>query len=147
MSEDELRGAVAQAAASVLENMFFAEPALCDDSDDPASLMAGVEFEGALTGAMTITLSNASASRLATDFLGLETGELAQNQIADVLTELTNMICGALLSCLEKASTLTLGQPAVVGPEWATRFSGWIHQSFDLGDGRMGVAIAFAQQP
>jgi CheY-specific phosphatase CheX len=146
LSENELREAITGSTSQVLENMFFAEP-LDGNGTAPADpVQSGIEFEGSVSGAMTVSVDRACADRLACDFLGVEAGEISEQQVVEVLTELTNMICGALMSRFETGSTLTLTQPEIVAEDWHAERPGWLRQSFDLGDGTLAVAVSLGHQ-
>ena len=56
-------------------------------------------------------ISQASARSIAANFLGLDAEELSQTQIHEVISELTNMIAGSLISSFETDCCFTLSHP------------------------------------
>lgn len=108
--------ALAEAAGDVLETMFFTAVSAAEQTGTaavPHELTAGVRFTGAPSGMFALAIAEAPARRIACNFLGAD-GEsaLADGQVAEVIGELANMICGSALSRLESDSTFDIGQPA-----------------------------------
>lgn len=106
---------LAEAAQEVLETMFF-----CGLSEDAGQAEAGnkepdvaaiVRFHGAEEGALEIRLSEAMAMRCASDFFGEEESETRESDSLDVVREMANMVCGNLLSRLERNSIFCLDEP------------------------------------
>jgi CheY-specific phosphatase CheX len=132
--------AVDHAVAEVLETMFFAEP-------EPAAADAGpgdetvssacLNYRGVVSGTLRVHLSADAARRLACDFLGSEDPPPAE--VAAVVREMANMICGAVLSRLHTEAAFELSAPvscdgAAPGPDALVR-------RFDLGGGVLRVTI------
>src|SRR5438477_349678 len=65
-----------------------------------------------MNGEEFVRCMEADARTLATNFMGADDGKgLLPAQVAGVIGELTNMICGAVLSELESNATFDLGEP------------------------------------
>ncbi|HVJ07074.1 MAG TPA: chemotaxis protein CheX [Acidisarcina sp.] len=105
---------LADAAAEVLESMCFTEIL----GDGPEGFLgesqwvsSTMEFQGVARGRFGLQVSADAARTLAANFYGQEPHEVNADQICDVIGELTNMVCGAALNRLEKASSFHLSHP------------------------------------
>lgn len=118
MIEDAVRRLLSESARQALETMFFAAPdAVSSDPGRPAGefIASRLTFRGIPCGSFGAAVSLPLARELATDFLGLEdAGGLGPGQVREVVGELSNIICGAVLSELEIDSRFDLSQPAAV---------------------------------
>lgn len=121
--QEVLRDAVTE----VLEKMFFirALDGLRGRAELPQEvkrrragneMAARVTFHGAPSGSLALRLDRPSARAIAADFLGEEEPELGETQVEEVIGELTNMVCGAVLSRVESAASFRLDQPVIVDP-------------------------------
>jgi CheY-specific phosphatase CheX len=113
-NEAELGAAVSAAASSVLETMFFAEVEVCPPlSADQQRGMLGVlvRFDGGVRGEFLIGIDPHVAAVLASAFLGVDESDVAEAEIAQVMCETANMICGAALSRLESEDHMRLDMP------------------------------------
>ena len=113
---DALRDVIGRVPAEVLETMFFAEaiPADCGHEWLNAAVGARIRFEGSHRGEMRLSVSGAAADSIACAFLGLEPPELTEPLRAQVLLELANILCGAILSHLWPESKVALGRGAIL---------------------------------
>jgi CheY-specific phosphatase CheX len=135
--------AIEESVAEVLDRMFFAEsvPDVAVDCGKPDSISMSVEFRGAALGRITVTVSAESAQRLAADFLGIEEAASADGDtVTAVIGELTNMVCGAVLS-RKSSGPFTLGTPPRNGCGEGEK---GICRSFDLGDGGLRVCLEYS---
>lgn len=100
---------------SVLETMFFsvvsgpAEPEI-----NGAVLRARVSFRGRPSGTFGMCLSAPTATLLAASFLGEDEQTLTESQTGQVMCEMANMLCGALLSRLQSEEIFDLGTPELM---------------------------------
>src|SRR5258708_242435 len=110
---------VIRVAADVLATMFFEEavPAPCDHSWVPVAISAHIEFDGSHCGQFMLSVSPATSLSIASGFIGLEPEEMTGNQTSEVILELANILCGALMSTLWPESSLSLGSPELVNSE------------------------------
>ena len=133
--DNELREAAVEAISHVFETMYFVflEPYTPDFGDLPPSpwppdepwLKCVMGFQGSLRGDLRLFLPFPLARDLATNFLGLEEEALEQ-QVVDMTTELTNMVCGNLFSrydrvqgyalTIPEAEVIRVGELAARGP-------------------------------
>jgi CheY-specific phosphatase CheX len=145
MSETRVEQALSRAAGDVLEKMFFAgvlDESAADLSEDPA-VAVSMGFDGERKGVLGLRISTEAARTLAADFLGVDAEDgPAEAQVHEVVRELANMICGDALSALEK-SPLCLSAPRIVAPADFILPPPGNYRSFDLGSGKMTVALAF----
>ncbi len=117
MSES-LRASAIDVTSHILETMFFVtlEPWTGRGGEDspsaPASWLEGrIRFVGPRTGEVRLYVPLELAQAMAANFLGLEEGIPTDAQARDVVGELTNMICGNLLSRLDRKVIYNLSVP------------------------------------
>ena len=134
---------LAAATGEVLETMFFTGiygAAPIGESSAGPHTAARLSFEGTPSGVLTLSVAAPAARALATNFLASEDDEpLTDAQLGSVVCELTNMICGALLSRVKSEQHFRLSSPDVLLPESGPYPSGPPSQSLDLGDGAMEI--------
>ena len=146
---------VREVAAEVLETMFFtdAEVAVCEHTwlaplSGSAASCARIRFEGSHCGEMLLGVSMQAADPIAASFLGLDSMELTDAQRGQVIQELTNILCGAMLSRLWPESKLALGSPELMDwQEWSG--AGPLHRCFMIPEGLLAISIRLttASQP
>ena len=97
----------------MLETMFFTEAELapCEHAWLGRRPCARIRFEGSHFGEMLLGVSAEAADPIAASFLGLDPMELTDAQRGQVIQELTNILCGAMLSHLWPESQLLLSSP------------------------------------
>jgi CheY-specific phosphatase CheX len=139
---------VREVAAEVLETMFFtdAEVAGCEHGwlvpslSNRAASCARIRFEGSHRGEMMLGVSLEAADPIAASFLGLHPMELTDAQRGQVIQELTNILCGAMLSRLWPESKLALGSPELTA--WQEWFgAGAVHRCFIIPEGLLATSI------
>ncbi len=128
-------------AAEVMETMFFTEALVtdCDHGWLGRAFTARVNFDGTYSGQVFLTISTEAAQSIAAGFLGLDTVELAETQLNQVILELANIFCGAAMSRLWPESSLTLDEPELVAAELPVK--GVWHRCFTMAEGMMAVSI------
>ena len=143
MPEVVVTESLAAAAADVLETMFFASvlaEAPVGGTVAANAIAARLEFSGACSGAFSVRVSGGAAQVIAASFLAEEADEPTPEQVREVICELANMMCGSVLSRLDRGAHFDLGAPAIVdaaapaAPESASR-------AFDIGDGEVAVFL------
>jgi CheY-specific phosphatase CheX len=115
MHSHEFDCCLAPAVAAVLEAMFFSEslgPSDCDTSAE--NLEVRVSFSGEVSGTLELRLSTLSARSLAGSFLGQSEESLTESQIAQVVCELANMLCGSIVSMPGSQGCFDLGSPELL---------------------------------
>jgi CheY-specific phosphatase CheX len=133
---------VRHVAAEVLETMFFTEtePASCEHNWLHSARCARIRFEGSHFGEMLLGVSAEAADPIAASFLGLDPMELTDAQRGQVIQELSNILCGAMLSNLWPESKLALGSPELTawqdGPD-----NGSLHRCFMSPEGMLAISI------
>jgi CheY-specific phosphatase CheX len=133
---------VRQVAAEVLETMFFteAELAACEHAWLETALCGRIQFEGSHSGDMQLAVSAEAADPIAASFLGLDPMELTDVERGQVIQELTNILCGAMLSHLWPESKLALASPELtVWQEWPD--AGALHRCFMIPEGMLAISI------
>jgi CheY-specific phosphatase CheX len=112
--------ALRESVAEALEEMFFvtdlgeAEPGA---SSAGPELLARVDFVGNPSGWLTLRADVESARSLAADFLGEDLEAVDDRQTSDVLGELANIVCGAVLTRTESSCIFHLSSPLVASPQ------------------------------
>jgi hypothetical protein len=138
---------LANVTTEVLETMFFAEAARteCEHGWLDASFSVRVSFRGSHSGDMLLSVSPEAADSLAPAFLGIDPLEMTDAPRIQVLLELANILCGAVLSHFWPESQLALAAPEVTvyeplgGPG--------LHGCFVLEEGKLAVWIALRSTP
>lgn len=138
---------IRQVVSDVLETMFFseAETTPCDHAWLATAPGACVRFEGSHSGDMLLGISLEAADAIAGGFLGLDSPELTDTLRGQVLQELANILCGALLSHLWPASQLALASPEITAwQEWPVQelaSETVLHRCFLLPEGMLALSI------
>jgi len=142
MPENDWDCILGSVTEEVLEAMFFTSvygPADASPPDGEPHVSAHLTFRGSPCGAMTLSLTEPAARTLAASFLAAEPDEpLASSQLGGVVCELTNMICGSLLSRVESQTHFQLSSPELL-PDGAALPACPPNQSLDLGDGMLAL--------
>ncbi|HTB18883.1 MAG TPA: chemotaxis protein CheX [Bryobacteraceae bacterium] len=144
----EARDTMQQVTAEVLESMFFteAEPAPCEHGWLPGAPCARIGFAGSHRGEMLLGVSAEAAAPIGASFLGLDPMELTDAQRGQVLEELSNILCGAMLSQLWPESKLALSSPELTRwQEWPGE--GLLHRCFTIPEGMLGMSIRLISAP
>ena len=103
---------LAAAASDVLETMFFSSvigEAPVSATPPANALAARLQFSGARGGAFGLRLTEEAARVIAANFLAEETDEPTEQQVQEVICELANMMCGSVLSRLDRGAHFDLG--------------------------------------
>lgn len=148
MTDTALRVALSEAVAEALEKMFFVPEVGELDPDAPAgaAMTVQVAFRGDPPGRMTLELTDSSARTIAADFLGEDEADLADDRVQEVVCELANMICGAVLSRLDSSEDFHLGTPQVLSSEATGACSRGVSHGVDIGGGTLKVAMEMESQ-
>ena len=110
-----------QSANQVLETMFFTGLSdECKEDSAEAQLSAELSFRGSSSGKLGVEVPLVTGQLIACNFLGLEADDLSPAQITEVIGELTNMICGSVLSRVAPNGSFEL-----LHPEVHSNPSGW----------------------
>jgi len=139
---------IRQVASEVLEAMFFTEAELtaCEHAWLGAARCAQIRFGGSHFGEMLLGVSAEAADPIAASFLGLDPMELTDAQRGQVIQELSNILCGAILSKLWPESKLALSSPKLsLWQEWPD--TGALHHCFAIPEGLLGISIRLASPP
>jgi CheY-specific phosphatase CheX len=138
----EVERLLREAARDVLETMFFATVAegAVGEPLAEAHLATRLRFRGAPPGEFRLRISRDAAQAIATAFSGRENeSDLAPGEVEQVLCELTNVICGAVLSRLEKDTTFELESPEALAPAPGEAPVSGVHCPLWLDCGRLDV--------
>lgn len=137
----EFGAVVVRVAAEVLETMFFEEavPGACEHAWLAQAVSAHLSFEGSHCGEFLLSASPDTARSIAAGFLGVDLEEMSETQPGEVILELANILCGALMSTLWPESNLSLGTPELVSAEHS--FPEAMHCCFSLPEGMLAVSI------
>lgn len=148
ISQDpEAAQTVDRVAAQVLETMFFTEAELstCDHFWLEIADCARVQFEGSHFGEMQLGISANAADPIAAAFLGLDEHP-SKAQLGEVIQELANVLCGAMLSQLWPDSKLALASPqSTLWHDWDLH--NMLHRCFAIPEGMLAISIRLNSQP
>lgn len=137
----DYRGALTRVSSEVLETMFFSEviPAQCEHSWLASARVVEVTFDGSHHGEMWLAVGEEAVPELAAAFLGLDPSEAGEIERAQVMLELANILCGAVLSSLWPESSLQLDPPQQAA--WDCPDTGVWHCCLMLPEGRLAISI------
>lgn len=145
MTESTLSVSLREAVDEVLETMFFVQNEGQPVQDRPLEELVAsrVDFEGNPSGMLTLRITRQAARGMAADFLGQDPAELPPDRTTEVVSELANMICGAVLSRVESETTFRLSPPltAVETGYVLTKSADAIVCRVDLPDGALSVSF------
>ncbi|MEP7366242.1 MAG: chemotaxis protein CheX [Acidobacteriota bacterium] len=135
-----------EAAEEVLETMFFLtvdREVEWEEVSGKEHHYAEMDFQGAAEGRLELAVSEDLAPVLASGFFGKDESELTPAEIAAVICELANMLCGSVLSRLESGSLFQLGAPQMMATdlEGESQISAGHKRVFDLGSGDVKVCF------
>jgi CheY-specific phosphatase CheX len=103
------------AVAEVLESMCFisteGEAVEAVEHYQPDWVCSSLRFKGIHNGTFGLAVPPATASTIASNFLGDDEDSLNEAQCAEVICEFANMVCGTLLAHLEPKKTFDLSPP------------------------------------
>lgn len=146
LSDDRLRAYCAEAAAEVLETMFFEipleEPAIAREAAGDGAFAAEARFDGDVKGFLRLRVDRAPAGRLAAGFLGIEPGGQSETDCGMVVAEMANMLCGATISRLFPESALRIEAPRLSAGEGGGNEPGCPWLGVALEDGALWAQIA-----
>ena len=142
----DLADALDTAVSETLELMCFT--GLLGKSDQgPASgntLCASVSFHGDAEGMVRLTVPDSTASELTSAFLGVDPDALEQEHVNSVAIELTNMVCGSMLSHHAENGRFHLEQP-VVPAQAAEDPNAALSRGYDIGTGLIWLDVWLRQ--
>jgi len=113
-------------ASEVLETMFFTGVlgAATDLPSDP--ITTRLDFRGTPAGSFGLSFSHESSRQIAAGFLAEDEQDISQVQVNEVICELTNMLCGTLLSRIDSETSFDLSHPELAplpdNPEYSRNF-------------------------
>ncbi|HUP03759.1 MAG TPA: chemotaxis protein CheX [Bryobacteraceae bacterium] len=116
MTDEALRQALEDSISETLDAMFFTSCLGPAEDRAVADLEAAarVTFQGKPSGRLTVRMAGGAARAIAAGFLGEDEETVPEERVGDVLRELTNMICGFVLSRVECAEEFRLDEPKLV---------------------------------
>jgi chemotaxis protein CheX len=117
---DRMSEAIEQTVRSVFETMMSlpVEPVQAGRPPEASRVTATLHFAGIWNGVLMLEVTRSMACYLASQFLGFDTPELDDN-VRDVLGELSNMIGGNLKCALAPGALLSM--PEVIDGEFSLR--------------------------
>ena len=117
MNTEYLESILTESCAEVLETMCFAS-ILGDEGSkmnvDTDCIYSQLSFKGVRCGEFGISAPAVTSNSLAAAFLGLDEDSVTQTQSEQVLCELANMICGAVLSRMDHDAIFELSYPEII---------------------------------
>lgn len=122
MDRETLMKTMREATSNVLETMFY-QPIHITDANcslkewfSDTQLLVGVtlSFHGPSTGSFYLFLPAAMITGITANFLGIEEGEVNEEQKKDAVKESLNMIGGNMLSFFDKGGDFKLGIPELI---------------------------------
>jgi CheY-specific phosphatase CheX len=143
MQTSNLDQLISASASEVLETMFFTG-VMGETSDLPADpITTRLHFRGNPSGSFGLSLSHDSSRQIAAGFLAEEEQDISQSQVDEVICELTNMLCGSLLSRIESETSFELSHPELAPLPEHPEYS----RNFEIENGTLGVWLTFGETP
>jgi CheY-specific phosphatase CheX len=140
----ELAAAVAEAASSVLDTMFFAEAEKCAPlapEQQQGMMGISVHFDGGVRGEFLVGVDRHVALVLAAAFLGVDEADVSEAEVAQVMCETANMICGAALSRIEAEDHMHLETPTLTAAAAAFATGTYLQEFFITPDGNIVTGV------
>jgi hypothetical protein len=139
---DGVLATAVDALGDVLGTMFFSDvaPVECRHSLSGEWTAARVRFSGTPSGEMLLMLSPGVAVIFAASFLGIEEAEVTAEEAGQVCCELSNMICGAILSRVHPDSLVALDVPELLPADFENH--GGFHQCFAIPEGTLAINLS-----
>jgi CheY-specific phosphatase CheX len=138
---EDLHHLLHDSAAEVFETMIFAcvgEEAEMSGEAASAAVSARLRFHGDLSGRFGVRMSRDTARKVAASFLGEEEDAVSGEQVGEVVCEVTNMVCGSMLSRLEGGGRFHLQPPELAPWERAADAAGWnVCHTYGLEEGSL----------
>lgn len=146
MPASDLERMLFDSAAEVLETMFFTT--LADAAQEVSStswISARLAFHGNPSGRFGVRIPGETGRKIAATFLGLEEDALTESQTGEVICELANMLCGSVLSRLEKGARFELSHPELEPPDAGCPPGRTACRVFGLEEGHLAVWLELGQ--
>lgn len=154
---------VSSSAEEVLETMFFTQVVGKRQPEPDAAarekpyltvrmcFLGGAENAGASAtaqpgGHVDVEVSRDGAQWIASSFLAADDGSVPQHKVADVICELTNVVCGRIMSQIASVSGFTMLSPEVIrssSQEWPHAVG--YEESFQLERGWLTVRLGLTE--
>ena len=117
---EDIRNAAIVVTLKVFETMFFIPLEPQDRNQEeghpplespPSYLRGEITFQGKWSGKIGLCLPAELAKTMAASFMGLEEDDVSESKATDMVSELCNVLCGNLLSQMDKKAVHTLMIP------------------------------------
>ena len=122
MDQIRLMKAMKASISEVLETMFFMVINVVSEGAKTQSLKAenntisvALDFGGPAHGCFRLTVPSVLAREISADFLGVDVGDLKENDVHGTLMEMINMLAGNTLSHYDADMVFDLSVPRVIG--------------------------------
>jgi chemotaxis protein CheX len=130
-------------ASEVLETMFFTGM-LGETGDRPSDpITTSLDFHGQPSGSFGISISRDASRQIAAAFLAEDEQDITQEQVDEVVCELTNMLCGSLLSRIESEASFDLTHPELAPPPSSTTY----YRNFEIESGTLALWLNLGETP
>jgi chemotaxis protein CheX len=121
VNENDLAEMVEQVWMSYLDPEGISPLIPTYDQNQPSEMYSSVSISGSWSGHVVYACSAAAARRAAAAFLAMEVDEVGEEDLADVLGELANIVGGNVKAMLPPGCFLSLPQ-VVLAPETTTKY-------------------------
>jgi CheY-specific phosphatase CheX len=130
-------------ASEVFETMFFTGIGEENASEDERpALGAELLFKGDPSGRFGVRVPVETGRAIATSFLGLD--EVSDDQVGEVVCELSNMLCGSVLSRIEAGARFELAHPEInLNTRWQDH-AGVVSCTFGLEEGTVTMWLVLS---
>jgi len=150
MPTTDLDRALFDSAEEVLENMFFTGIAAggppCPGIVGPW-ISARLSFRGNPSGTFGVSVPLETGRKIAASFLGMDADAVTEPQTGEVICELANMLCGSVLSRVEKEVRFDLSHPELETPGGGCAVEHTAGRQFVLEDAQLVVWLDLGLAP
>jgi CheY-specific phosphatase CheX len=142
MLSAEVDRALTRCTGRVLETMCYSDPLPITGLEEGQTMIhTELRFHGTYSGVFHLDITEDAGRSLATTFLGADE-DVPMPEMAGVICELTNMICGSMLSTLDGNADIHLDAPELVENSASLSVDA-LSKAFEIDCGQMAVAIQF----
>lgn len=140
----DVREVFLSSAAEVLETMFFTGVMEREATESDVRLVAAeLMFSGKPSGRFGVRMPFETGRAIAVNFLGED--EVGERQVEEVVAELSNMLCGSVLSRLEAGVRFELSHPVLQSNTPWQQHPASIGHTFALEEGTLTMWLLFQE--
>jgi CheY-specific phosphatase CheX len=151
MKACEFSSLIRECSSEVLDTMYFttvlsSTPLESTESGADQLLSYNLQFVGDVSGRFGLHLNRNTARTLAANFLGETESDLSYSDIAEVVGELSNILCGSVMSRVEGEHPFVLSHP-LAGSQTLTGADDFLTCVLDTDSGSITIWVLVEGNP